>query len=232
MKEIGRHCLCSPKAGITTAERTWAHINVPGNRYRFIQGRNPYHRLVSIFAHKFMDINANKAIESGYDPLDFETRMNNDKERETSRVFNLGDMEYLDITFSTFISEILLKFPADRWQDPHIAEQSINLPHYNSKYEVDDIVMVHDLPEGYLIPAEKLGIDIDIEEIGRYVETNKRDDLGLTREDVINMPVKEWWKLGAIPFDYSLFYNDNLLELVYKYYERDFVLFSVNKGAV
>ena len=56
MQQVGKHCWCSPKSGIILAESTWQNVLVPDSDYKFLQMRDPYNRVVSMFLNKIVDI--------------------------------------------------------------------------------------------------------------------------------------------------------------------------------
>ena len=56
MQQVGKHCWCSPKSGIILAESTWKNVHVPDSDYKFLQMRDPYNRVVSMFLNKIVDI--------------------------------------------------------------------------------------------------------------------------------------------------------------------------------
>ena len=56
MQQVGKHCWCSPKSGIILAESIWQNVNVPDSDYKFLQMRDPFNRVVSMWLNKIVDI--------------------------------------------------------------------------------------------------------------------------------------------------------------------------------
>lgn len=230
MKLIGSHCLCSPKSGITTAESVWKSVKVNDKLdYMFLQGRNPYHRFVSIFAHKFMDINGGKASKAKISKSNFKDREANDLKKEVKRVFGLkSKYSIMGVTFHSFFYDIISKEKrSTEWSDAHVGAQSIHVNKFLGK--IQDTILVENLPNAYGIPAKRLGIDLNLEDVPWKVKTNRCEDIEWTGK-VYDLTVEEWWTLGCIPNDYTLFYNEQLLNDVYEYYKEDFLLLNVSKG--
>ena len=56
MQQVGKHCWCSPKSGIILAESTWQNVHVADSDYKFLQMRDPFNRVVSMYLNKIVDI--------------------------------------------------------------------------------------------------------------------------------------------------------------------------------
>ena len=56
MYRVGKHCWSAPKCGCQLAQYVWSDLMVDSD-YIFYQGRNPYDRIVSLYAGHFVDIN-------------------------------------------------------------------------------------------------------------------------------------------------------------------------------
>jgi len=97
----------------------------------------------------------------------------------------------------------------------------------------NDIIWLEDLPECFQIPAEKLGVEIEMDNKKLLTKTahktTKLDSLNTT-ENAWDKPNAFWWQNGGFPTDYSIMYDDELKELVYNLYKDDFDYFGLEKG--
>jgi len=226
MKQVAKHCVVTAKAGSTTAIEIWKDIDVPGSNYKFLQARNPYHRFVSIFTFRFAMVNGNRAARASIDPNDYDAREKEDLRQQVRSSFMIRNPEQgtRNESFRSFFYNVIKIHDADKQSDDHIRLQTVpTIP-------VDDIIFLHKLPEAYLIPASKLGIDLDISKVPEMMVTNKRDDVDWSEYSVPDITVEEWWDFGGTPSDYGLFYDDELLDEVYEYYKQDFDFLGIRKG--
>ena len=57
MEVVGKHAWGTPKCGISLIKNIFAEVEKPDSKYVFLLARNPFHRLVSIYAEKAIDVN-------------------------------------------------------------------------------------------------------------------------------------------------------------------------------
>tara|TARA_Y100000022_G_scaffold46122_1_gene38685 strand:+ start:1509 stop:2246 length:738 start_codon:yes stop_codon:yes gene_type:complete len=242
MQQVGKHCWCSPKSGIILAENVWQNVNVSDSNYRFLQMRDPYNRVVSMFLNKIVDIDVRHLADVRreawvpWDPdaeFDPEVRARVYKNYLTHHgqgCYNLPldpDKSLLDFTFRDFVNDVLTQLDLSTWFDPHFAYQTRFFFTHNSELHFDDVVMLEDLPQAYEVPAKALGIELDLDpdrlkEAGRV---GKKIDVD---GEFHSWTVRQWWDLGASPDPkhYGSFYTESLMQKVYNLYKPDFDLIA------
>ena len=233
MKKVGRHAWGSPKCGISLLKNTWADIKEPC-QYRFLLARNPYDRLVSFYTEKIVDVNNRFCNFKGVDQHDWDSRnrLMWKPINRFSRPYLLDTIQPMDLSFKNYVMSL------DRgWlqnADEHIALQVKDVP----SWEFDDIIWLHDLPDCFAIPRDKLGIKMNInkDHLIRQGGTDRGDSHATpVREDLNNMagagerPAHHWWTEGAVPKDYSLFYDKETRDHVYYLFHEDFAYFRLPK---
>jgi len=231
MYKVGKHCWSAPKCGCQLAQHVWANISTDKD-YVFYQGRNPYDRIVSLYAGHFVDINGvmwwNRGEPSTL-TMPSEERGKAIANRDPRILFNFSDESVSDYSFERFVFEVLNKNLTVNG-DVHVRYQTIGYP----ENRFDDIIFLNELPEGYKKPLTKLELNTDLDyEILKKDEgvvtpskhiTPKKDDLNDV--DAAKLPPKEWWEYGIFPSTYSCFYkNKEVVDRIQDLYDRDFDFF-------
>ena len=243
MYKVGNHCWSSQKCGCQLAQYVWGEINTHQD-YVFYQGRNPFDRVVSLYAGHFVDINGvmwwNAGCKSTLD-MPYEQRGYTIAQRDPKKLFGFSAESVCDYTFEKFIFEVLNKDMTTNG-DVHVRCQTIGSP--DRKF--DDIILLNELPEGYSNPLQKLNMEINLDfedlkkdtnVIKKIVEKSNVKDPNKIKHitpksdlndlDAAKVTPQEWWKYKSFPSNYSCFYKDkNVIERVQDLYEKDFEFFK------
>ena len=233
MKQVGKHAWGTAKCGISLLKNTWENIAEPID-YEFLLARNPYDRLVSFYTEKIVDVNGRYAKERGLSTRDWVNR--NDIMYKPISKFShpilLDTIEPKDISFKQYVMSIDRSWLST--QDEHINRQAIDVP----DREFDDIIWLHDLPDCFKIPRDKLGIKLNCSKEHLIIQggTDQGDSHATPKKvslndmmDVGSTPASTWWSLKSVPEDYSLFYDDETRDHVYYLYHEDFAYFNLSK---
>ena len=244
MQQVGKHCWCSPKSGIILAESIWKNVHVPDSDYKFLQMRDPYNRVVSMFLNKIVDIDVRHLadvkrerwvpwidVPDPYD--DINSRAEVYKNYLTSQgqgCYRLPldpNKNLLDYTFRDFVYDVLSKINVETWFDPHFALQTRFFFTSTAEITFDDVVLLEKLPEAYALPAQKLGIELDLDAEKLKVAGRVGDKVDIDGP-FHEWTVRQWWDLGASPDpkNYGSFYTEAIMNRVYNLYKSDFDLIS------
>lgn len=232
MYRVGKHCWSAPKCGCQLAQHVWADISTDKD-YVFYQGRNPYDRIVSLYAGHFVDINGvmwwNRGAPSTLE-MEPEERGIAIANRDPRNLFNFSDNSVINYSFERFIFEVLDKNITTNG-DVHVRYQSYNFP----KRKFDDIFLLEQAPEVYTKVADSIGIEIDFDfnELkkdkgvvtpSKHI-TPKKDNLNDI--DASKLTPKEWWDYGIFPSSYSCFYKSKeVIDRIQNLYINDFEFFD------
>tara|TARA_B100001079_G_scaffold263067_1_gene265854 strand:- start:500 stop:1258 length:759 start_codon:yes stop_codon:yes gene_type:complete len=248
MQQVGKHCWCSPKSGIILAESTWQNVLVPDSDYKFLQMRDPYNRVVSMFLNKIVDIDVRHLADVKRerwvpwidvpDPYD---DINSRAEVYKNYLTHIGPGCYrlpldpnknlLDYTFRDFVFDVLANLDLYQWFDPHFAYQTRFFFSSNNEIRFDDVVLLEDLPEAYAIPARELGVEVNLdpEHLKKAGRVGEKEDIDGAFHQ---WTVKQWWDLGRSPLAkyYDSFYTDDIRAKVKELYAPDFDLIAQVKN--
>ena len=248
MQQVGKHCWCSPKSGIILAESTWQNVLVPDSDYKFLQMRDPYNRVVSMFLNKIVDIDVRHLADVKRerwvpwidvpDPYD---DINSRAEVYKNYLTHVGPGCYrlpmdpnknlLDYTFRDFVFDVLGNLDLYQWFDPHFAYQTRFFFSSNNEIRFDDVVLLEDLPEAYAIPARELGVELDLspEALAKAGRVGQKEDIDGPFHE---WTVRQWWDLGKSPLAkyYDSFYTDEIRAKVKELYAPDFDLIAQVKN--
>jgi len=248
MQQVGKHCWCSPKSGIILAESTWQNVLVPDSDYKFLQMRDPYNRVVSMFLNKIVDIDvrhlADVKRERWVPWIDVPDPYENIESRSEvykNYLTHVGPGCYrlpmdpnknlLDYTFRDFVFDVLANLDLYQWFDPHFAYQTRFFFSSNNEIRFDDVVLLEDLPEAYAIPARELGVELDLspEALAKAGRVGEKEDIDGPFHE---WTVRQWWDLGKSPLAkyYDSFYTDEIRAKVKELYAPDFDLIAQVKN--
>jgi len=248
MQQVGKHCWCSPKSGIILAESTWQNVLVPDSDYKFLQMRDPYNRVVSMFLNKIVDIDvrhlADVKRERWVPWIDVPDPYENIESRAEvykNYLTHVGPGCYrlpmdpnknlFDYTFRDFVFDVLSNLDLYQWFDPHFAYQTRFFFSSNNEIRFDDVVLLEDLPEAYAIPARELGVELDLspEALAKAGRVGEKEDIDGPFHE---WTVKQWWDLGKSPLAkyYDSFYTDEIRAKVKELYAPDFDLIAQVKN--
>lgn len=231
MYKVGKHCWSSQKCGCQLAQHVWANIETEKN-YVFYQGRNPFDRIVSLYAGHFVDINGVMWWNRG---LPSTLNMSSDQRgvaiasRDPKLLFNFSDDSVSSYSFERFIFEVLNE-NMTTGGDPHVRCQTIGFP----ERKFDDIFLLSQVPEVYEKVARSIDLEIefDFDELKKdegVVTPSKHitPKIDLNDLDAAKITPEEWWKYGAFPSTYTCFYkNKEVIQRVVDLYKLDFEFFS------
>ena len=232
MYKVGEHCWSSQKCGCQLAQHVWSKINTDQD-YVFYQGRNPFDRIVSLYAGHFVDINGVMWWNTGHEStlnMPHDQRGRAIAQRDPKKFLGFSPESVCDYTFERFVFEVLNKNMTTNG-DPHVRCQTIGAP--DRKF--DDIVLLNSLPEAYSDVVDKihgLEIEFDFDELKKdsgVVTPNKHitPKSDLNDLDAAKVTPQEWWEYGSFPSKYSCFYKDqNVINRVQDLYEKDFEFFK------
>lgn len=228
MYKVGKHCWASQKCGCQLAQYVWTDISEDID-YVFFQGRNPYHRIVSLYAGHFIDINGIMWWNRGYpNTIDMpaEQRGREIANRDPGLIFKFRGNSVIDYTFDKFVLEVLNRDLSTNG-DAHVRLQVIGKP----QRKFDDVLLLEDLPEAYYIPLDKLGRENNLDYSNLKKDkgvvtpskhiTPKRTDLNDLDSGKV-LP-SQWWEYGVIPSNYSTFYQSKeVRSKIEEIYREDF----------
>ena len=228
MYRVGKHCWSAPKCGCQLAQHVWSDLMVDSD-YIFYQGRNPYDRIVSLYAGHFVDINGVMWCNRGLPSTAIMTPLRRGKEianRDPRNLFNFTKESVIDYSFERFVFEVLTR-KLTTFGDVHVRHQTFNL----RESRFDDIILLEDLPEAYSKPLSQLGLstNLDYENLKKdegVVTPNKHITPKGDRLNTLNageVTPHEWWDHGTFPSSYSGFYeNPDVRARVKELYQEDF----------
>ena len=195
----GKHVWATPKCGITFVDTHLRHYNKNKN-YQYIVVRNPYIRIVSFYSQKIV-----KKYEAG--------------DRHIWHwIQNPEESNY--ITFEEFVHKLnnINVYTSER----HLLPQSYGIVNQifnkvvsleNFKEDMKDVCRELDLPYDEIISKNKENTYNKVNTITTKVHDKKPD----------------WFIENGIPSDPSLFYTEELKEIVYNKYKSDFEIFNYEK---
>ena len=231
MQRVGKHAWGTPKCGISLLDNTWSMISTDQD-YEFVLARNPYNRVVSLYAEKVVDVNGNLRRQYNI-PEDDVIGRERASERQLRNYCPIDTVSPVrDLSFKNFCLNLSQRFV--HGGDQHVRKQCDGAP----ERKFDDVLWVSDLPDCFNIPVEKLGITLDtskesLEKKGSHPTgpchfTPRLDELN-SLENPWDITVQQWWDLGAFPSNYDVLYNDEIRDTVYNLYRDDFEFFGLEK---
>ena len=231
MQRVGKHAWGTPKCGISLLDNTWSMISTDQD-YEFVLARNPYNRVVSLYAEKVVDVNGNlrRQYNISEDDVIGRERASERQLRNYCPIDTVSPVR--DLSFKNFCLNLSQRFV--HGGDQHVRKQCDGAP----ERKFDDVLWVSDLPDCFNIPVEKLGITLDtskenLEKKGSHPTgpchfTPRLDELN-SLENPWDITVQQWWDLGAFPSNYDVLYNDEIRDTVYNLYRDDFEFFGLEK---
>lgn len=231
MKRLGKHAWGTPKCGISLLDNTWSMISTDQD-YEFVLARNPYNRVVSLYAEKVVDVNGNlrKQYNISEDDVIGRERASERQLRNYCPIDTVSPVR--NLSFKNFCLNLSQQFVDSG--DQHVRKQCDGAP----ERKFDDVLWVSDLPDCFNVPVEKLGITLDtskenLEKKGSHPTgpchfTPRLDELN-SLENPWDITVQQWWDLGAFPSNYDVLYNDEIRDTVYNLYRDDFEFFGLEK---
>jgi hypothetical protein len=203
-EQLSKHCWATPKCGISFAEKHFLDIDRNIN-YKFIMVRNPYNRLVSFYI--------NKVVYQGNPPWNLK-----DTYVDEVTIPHLGKGN-TGISFEEFIKLLsgVNVYSAER----HLKPQSNGV--LNMKF--NKIVKMESFIEDIKEVCEKL--DFNYDKIIQKKSNHFERDSSITKK-VFDKP-SNWFRENSIPKNYELFYTQELKDIVFNLYEKDFSLFNYKK---
>ena len=244
MQQVGKHCWCSPKSGIILAESTWQNVHVADSDYKFLQMRDPFNRVVSMYLNKIVDIDVRHLadvkrenwvpwidVPDPYDDIESRAKVYKNYLTHTGpgcyRLPMDPGKSLLDYTFRDFVFDILGELDLYQWFDPHFAYQTKFFFTGDVEMTFDDVVMLEDLPEAYAKPAKALGVELDLsaEALAKAGRVGVKEDID---GPFHSWTVRQWWDLGKSPLAkyYGSFYTDEIRDKVRELYQPDFDLIT------
>ena len=244
MQQVGKHCWCSPKSGIILAESTWKNVHVADSDYKFLQMREPFNRVVSMFLNKIVDIDVRHLadvkrenwvpwidVPDPYDDIESRAKVYKNYLTHTGpgcyRLPLDPSKSLLDFTFRDFVFDVLGELDLYQWFDPHFAYQTKFFFTGDVEMTFDDVVMLEDLPGAYEIPAKALGLELDLSEeaLAKAGRVGQKEDID---GPFHQWTVRQWWDLGKSPLAkyYGSFYTDEIRDKVRELYQPDFDLIT------
>lgn len=230
MEVVGKHAWGTPKCGISLIKNIFAEVEKPDSKYVFLLARNPFHRLVSIYAEKAIDVNGRFARENEIDEKDYVAR-GHALRKQASSVTMTGKIDSIAaMSFKDFIMAMEKEW-LDEHLNQHIQKQSKGYP----GFKFDDVIWLEDLPHAMAKPVQMLGLDVDCSEenLRRLGGTDKGDTHATPRKQHLEMikepwdlPAFFWWEEKAMPRNYDVMFNTELKQRVFELYREDFVYFA------
>jgi hypothetical protein len=195
----GKHVWATPKCGITFVDTHLRHY-LRNKDYQYIVVRNPYIRIVSFYSQKIV-----KKYELG--------------DRHIWHwIKNPEESNY--ITFEEFVYKLndINVYASER----HLVPQTYGI--VNEKF--NHVVSLENFDEDIKIVCDEL-------ELPYYEIISKNKENTYVKTNTINHKVHDkkpdWFIENGIPEDPSLFYTDELKEIVYNKYKADFEIFNYEK---
>ena len=233
MEPVGKHAWGTAKCGISLLKNLFSEVHIPNLEYKFLLARNPYYRMVSIYAEKVIDVNGRYAKEKEINENDYIYR--GEKMRGPAMVFTQTSKIHLMhlMSFRQFL-ECIDRDWLDWRYNEHICRQVNDAP----KFEFSEILFLEDLPECFERPKKELNMHFECtkENLKLLGRTDKGDDHSTPKldslndvEEAWNKPATFWWDQRALPSNYDVMYNDELKEHVYDLYREDFEYFGLSK---
>jgi len=203
-EKLSKHCWATPKCGISFAEKYFKNINRNVD-YTFLMQRNPYNRLVSFYI--------NKVIYQGDPPWNLKKKYEYEVPIPHFNIDNTG------VSFEEFIKKLgtINVIQAER----HLNPQWLGI----EKMTFNKIVHMENFKEDIKEVCEVLDFDYD--------KITERKNNHFIRTDDITEPVHDkptkWFRENGLPKNYDLYYTQEMRDIVYRLYEKDFTLLKYDR---
>ena len=201
---ISKHCWGTPKCGISFAKKFFRNIERDIN-YNFILVRNPYKRLVSFYI--------NKVIYQGDAPWTLKEKYEFEVPIPHFEIIDTG------VSFEEFIK--LLGMVDVTQAERHLKPQFM----WVEDKTFNKVVHMENFKEDIKEVCEVLDFDYDKIKQKKSNHFNRTEDI---IEYVHDKPTS-WFRENGLPKNYELYYTQEMKDIVYNLYKKDFELFNYSK---